>query len=266
MVEIRSLARDLRAEPWRLGLLHSSQRHRILWITQGQGRVILNAERRGIGTNNFLFVPSGMSFALDAGPKIKGHLVNLTRTDPAPWPNTGLLLRTRDVRQQSEIIALFDALMREQSGGRTLRDEAMAAQARLMSIWLRRQVAEMGEAPEKSSAAQRLIAAFLTDLERLYPTGAPMADYAERLDVTPTHLSRVCKAELGRTAADLITERTLHAARDLLETTRHPAKTIATGLGFGSPAYFSRFIHAHTGASPRALRARATRSIAARPL
>ena len=260
MVEIRSLGKDLRSAPWRLGLLHSSLDHRILWITHGQGRVILNAERRGIGINNFIFVPAGLSFALDTNPQTTGHLLHLRREDPAAWPGTGQLLRTRDVRHQGEIIALLDALSREQESGRDFGEEAMAAHATLISVWLRRRLADEGPPPENSSAARRLIAAFLADVERLYPSGAPMADYARRLDVTATHLSRVCKAELGRSAADLLTERTLHAARHMLETTAMPAKTVAASLGFGSPAYFSRFMHAHTGKTPKALRARASGS------
>ncbi len=257
MVEIRSLGRELRSAPWRLNLLHSMPAHRVLWISQGQGRIILNAERRGVGTNNFLFIPAGHCFALDTGPQMTGHLVMLGPDDTAPWPRTAHLLRTRDVRHQGEVVAHFDAMAREQSGAQEHSEEAMAAQACLLSVWLRRRIAEEGAPPEQSSAAQRLIAAFLADLERLHASGAPMADYAERLDVTATHLSRVCKTALGRSAADLITDRTLHAARQLLETTHHPVGTIATGLGFGSPAYFSRFIHAHTGMSPKALRARA---------
>jgi AraC family transcriptional activator of pobA len=262
-VEIGSLARDLRIAPWRLGLLHSAPEHRILWITQGQGRVILNSERRGVGTNNFLFIPAKLPFAFEAGAQTTGHVVRIPGDDPAAWPTSCHLLRTRDVRHQGEVISLFEALSREHSGSREHREEAMAAHLRLISIWLRRQLAHEPQPAEKSSASQRLIAAFLTDLERLYPTGTTMAEYAERLDVTGTHLSRVCKSELGKSAADLITERTLHAARDMLETTGHPAKAIADGLGFGSPAYFSRFIHTHTGLSPKALRTRAAGPVTA---
>lgn len=263
MTEIRSLGRVLRAANWRLALLHSAPDHRILWITQGQGRVILNAQRRGVGTHNFLYIPAGEPFALDTGPQTTGHMVHLSPDDPAPWPGTAYLLRTRDVRQQGEVMAHLDALGREQAAALDHRAEAMTAQARLISVWLRRRLAADGEPVETCSAAQRLIAAFMADLERLYPTGTPMADYAERLDVTATHLSRVCKSELGRSAADLITERMLHAARDMLETTTHPARTIADDLGFGSPAYFSRFILSHTGASPRAIRLRAAGQLGA---
>jgi AraC family transcriptional activator of pobA len=81
-----------------------------------------------------------------------------------------------------------------------------------------------------------------------------MADLAQDLGVTPTHLSRVCKDIAGQTAADLLTERLLHAARDRVERTDLPFQVIAAELGFGSAAYFTRFLHAHTRMSPTNLR------------
>ena len=81
-----------------------------------------------------------------------------------------------------------------------------------------------------------------------------MATYAEALDVTPTHLSRAVKAATGKTAADILTERVVHAARDLLMTSNHSAQDIARHLGFGSAAYFTRYIQQHTGLPPSKLR------------
>jgi AraC family transcriptional activator of pobA len=91
-----------------------------------------------------------------------------------------------------------------------------------------------------------------------YRSGAPMAHYAEALGVTPTHLTRTLKAATGHSAADLLTERTLHAARSLLAETRQPAQDIARHLGFGSAAYFTRFIQQHTGVTPGKLRRKVT--------
>ena len=81
-----------------------------------------------------------------------------------------------------------------------------------------------------------------------------MADHADALRVTPTHLTRACKAATGKTAADLLTERILYEARVLLVTTRVPAQDIARFLGFGSAAYFTRFILHHTQSTPTGLR------------
>lgn len=56
------------------------------------------------------------------------------------------------------------------------------------------------------------------------------------------------------TAADILTQRTLHAARNKVEYSSLPFQVIAAELGFGSAAYFTRFVQNHTGHSPTALR------------
>jgi AraC family transcriptional activator of pobA len=43
----------------------------------------------------------------------------------------------------------------------------------------------------------------------------------------------------------------------LLEETKEPAQNIARFLGFGSAAYFTRFIQQHTGQTPSKLRGHA---------
>ena len=96
--------------------------------------------------------------------------------------------------------------------------------------------------------------AYCARLVGTYATGVTMADHAAALGVTPTHLSRVCKAQTGRTAADLQTERVLHAARSGLIESRNPVQDIARALGFGSAAYFTRFVQHHTQQTPTALR------------
>ena len=82
-------------------------------------------------------------------------------------------------------------------------------------------------APARRNAAARLSARFCALLAQRFRTGAPMADYAADLDVTPTHLTRAVKAATGKTAADLLTERVLHEARMLLAKHAHPARQIA---------------------------------------
>ena len=105
-----------------------------------------------------------------------------------------------------------------------------------------------------SSAAQRLAMAYCALIERDYTTGKPMSAYARTLGVTPTHLTRACRSSAGLTASELLTGRIVHAVRELLETTDHPANRVASMLGFRSAAYFSRFVLQHTGQTPTGLR------------
>ena len=110
------------------------------------------------------------------------------------------------------------------------------------------------EVMPEPTAAQRLAMAYAALVERDYTSGKPMAEYARALGVTPTHLTRACRASAGLTASELLTGRIVHALRELLETTDHPVNRVAAMLGFRSAAYFSRFVLQHTGQTPSALR------------
>lgn len=252
--ELTSLSQTMRATPWRLRLLHAEPAHRLIHLSHGQGRALLGTRPRGLGANSVLFIPAGQSFAFDTGPTCTGHLLTFSVPNAIKLPASSHLIKLPTISEQAELTALMDALRQEAEGERELRDEALDAHLKLTAIWIRRHLPHEDTEDPASTASDRLLAAFLDDLERLHASGSTMADYATRLDVTPTHLSRVCKSQLGKSAADLIVERSLHASRLLLSATTLPAQGIAKELGFGSAAYFSRFILKHTGMSPRALR------------
>ncbi|WP_375266973.1 helix-turn-helix domain-containing protein [Planktotalea sp.] len=56
------------------------------------------------------------------------------------------------------------------------------------------------------------------------------------------------------TAADSLTQHSLQRARRMIEDDGMKAVDIAKQLGFSTPAYFTRFIKTHTGATPSELR------------
>ena len=80
-------------------------------------------------------------------------------------------------------------------------------------------------------------------------------DLADRLGVTPSTLTRACRAVTGRSPADLIHERLLAEARRLLCLGSRNVSGVAYALGF-EPAYFSRFFRRHEGVSPAAYQRR----------
>ena len=143
--------------------------------------------------------------------------------------------------------------MREQAAPAPLWQRAVHAHCELVAITLYRQP-NPPAAEKRPTAARRLCRAYCLRIAALQGVQASMADHATALKVTPTHLTRVCKSETGKTAAALLTERQLHAARTLLITSDLPIRDIAAQLGFGSAAYFTRFISQHTGQTPSTLR------------
>ena len=253
-IRICTLAQLSGGQDWRLQLAHDRPDHLLIWVTRGQGRMLFDGLRRGLGAHNALWIPAGTLFALDLGRQAIGQAVIIPDGTPLRLPEIPRHLRIRDVQVQSELTTLIESAQREQTQGRTLHQDALEAHAALMSVWLRRQIMLEEHVPDPRNAAGRLAKRFCDMVPNHYRSGAPMADYAVALDVTPTHLTRTLKSATGLSAAELLTERSLHAARVLLTETQQPAQAIAQFLGFGSAAYFTRFIQHHTGMTPGKLR------------
>ena len=260
-ITMRTLAQLTRGGEWQLDLMHDRSVHLLIWITRGQGLALIDGARRGVGTHNALFVPAGTTMAVELGRQSSGQALIIPDSTELRLPGQAHHLRIRDVSAQSEIGLILEGLQREQTNGRPLVSEAMEAHTSLLSIWLRRQLGLDEHMPTRANAATRLCRAFCRRVSAEFRSGAPMADYAEALGVTPTHLTRVCRASAGKTAADLLTQRILYEARHLLSTEKTQIQDVARYLGFGSAAYFTRFMQHHTGQSPSALRKGAAKSI-----
>ena len=250
-----TIAQLMQSQPWRLELTHDRPHHLLLWVTRGQGRATVMGVRRGVGAHNALFIPAGTLMSFTLAPQSFGQAVLFPPGMGLNWPKIPAHLRVRDVRFQAEFTGLIDSLQHELASKLRHRDEALNAQVALMSVWFRRQFDET-RVPDPNTPSQALVMKFASLVSRDYATGRSMSDLAEELGVTPTHLTRTCRANCGKTAADLLTERLLYQSRILLGTHGPTARDISEYLGFGSPAYFSRFILQHTGKTPGQLRAR----------
>lgn len=263
-----TLAQLSRGAQWRLDLSHPAESTVMIWITKGQGRATIRGIRRGIGTHNLLFIPRGCLMSLWPGPQGFGQAVLLPAEAQAGLglPGDPVHLRIRDVAAQAEFTALLEGMQREQQYARPFQDEALEAHARLMGIWMRRHMGVDDDMPARG-AADRLVRAYAALIERDLLTARSVADYAEELGVTPTHLTRSCREAAGCTAANLLTQARLHAARSLLARGDIAVQDVASHMGFSSAAYFTRFIRRHTGKNPSALRGaeEATGPASARP-
>lgn len=249
-----SYALMAQSAPWRYSLLHDQPNNVLLWITRGQGVVTVNGVRRGISMHNALFLPAGTLFAFDLPKTVQALMIQSSAGLTNRMPREPLLLRVRDGLAQAELTGHIDTMSRETLQNRPLLNDALQAYANLVAIWLHRQVQAGAVDIPKDTAAARLTRRFAQHVARGYHNPMTIADYAKALDVTPTHLTRVCRTSCGKTAADILAERKMHAAWMALTTSGQPIKGIASGLGFSSAAYFTRFVQVQTGKTPSALR------------
>ena len=78
--------------------------------------------------------------------------------------------------------------------------------------------------------------------------------YAEMLHISPNHLTRLCKEEIGLTPGEVIRRRILLEAKRMLHYTSLSVKEIAEKLGFESNSYFVTFFKKDLGMTPEQFR------------
>ncbi len=255
---VHPLQRLAQGGRWRTEAMRSYSQPLLYWFTRGQGRITVQGVTRGYGPHNAVFLPPDTMHGFDMAGQVFGTALFFPKGTNLDLPEDALHLRLRDAQQQAEMALQIESILEElESAGS---DEETRAALRhhvgLLSVWMRRQArSQQGEteaSPER--AADRLAAAYTALLERDFRTGKGVADYAAELGVTPTHLSRSCKATCGRPASALLQDRLHYEARRMLRETRMPIKDVATELGFRSAAYFTRAFQHRTGVTPSVFR------------
>jgi AraC-like DNA-binding protein len=81
-----------------------------------------------------------------------------------------------------------------------------------------------------------------------------LADAAAAAFLSPNYLAHLLKKETGRTFTELVTERRLEFAQELLTHSSQRIASIAHASGFVDEAYFSRRFRQRFGQTPRAFR------------
>jgi AraC-like DNA-binding protein len=86
--------------------------------------------------------------------------------------------------------------------------------------------------------------------------GEPMSldDAAAAAMLSPNYLAHLLKKQTGRTFTELVTERRLERAKELLLTSNARIGDIARQCGFGDAVYFSRRFRLRNGVTPRQFR------------
>lgn len=109
--------------------------------------------------------------------------------------------------------------------------------------------------PKGSHLATRgLVQRFRGLVERDFAQRHRVSDYASELGVSPGHLNALCRTQLRQSASARIHGRLALEARRLLLYSDLTVAQVADRLGFGDPAYFSRFFRREAGRAPSEFR------------
>ncbi|WP_417942459.1 AraC family transcriptional regulator [Flavobacterium sp. RS13.1] len=98
------------------------------------------------------------------------------------------------------------------------------------------------------------ISAFEKLLEQHFKEEKSPSFYADKLNITLKHLSRICNEILQKTATEVIMDRVILEIKRMLTDKQLAVNEVASAIGYDDYSYFSRVFKKHTGVSPTAFR------------
>lgn len=243
---------------WTLAVHRHARLHQVLLIERGGGEATLDGRVVPLKPMQIVNVPVGHVHGFRFVPGTQGWVLTIAAEilDEALLAAEGLrgvLSRSAVVRGTPQVRATMKQIFAEHAARDFGRAHVLRAlSAAMIGLVARALTSESGSSGNSES---NLFRRFEALLEQHHLERWTVADYANTLAITPTHLNRVTRAATGDTASHLILNRLIREARRNLVYTNLPVSTIAYALGFEDPAYFSRVYTAATGLSPRAFRA-----------
>lgn len=242
----------------------------LLFLKAGQARVRADDDTLDMQAGQVLLVPQMCIHGFSFAPHAQGHVLTLAypllaRVGGAA-SETLLGLRKpylhdlpggeegEDMRMH---FATMDREYRQAASHRGLLLEALLAS---MLAWLARQIAPPAPQPSQLCNAARgpqHVGRFCQLIEAEYRTQHAVSWYADRLGISPAHLNALCRQASQQSALELIHERLLLEARRSLAYSARSISEVSYALGYGDPAYFTRFFKQRVGLSPKAFRTRA---------
>jgi AraC family transcriptional regulator, transcriptional activator of pobA len=243
---------------WTLAAHRHARLHQVLLIERGGGEATLEGRIVPLKPMQIVNVPVGHVHGFRFVPDTQGWVLTIAAEilDEALLVSEGLrsaLSQSAVVRGTPQIRTTMKQIFAEHAARNFGRAHVLRALSAAVIGLLAREL--NGKSSGNGSPDSDLFRRFEALLERHHLERWSVADYANALSVTPTHLNRITRAATGDTASHLILNRLIREARRNLVYTNLPVSTIAYALGFEDPAYFSRVYAAATGLSPRAFRA-----------
>lgn len=106
----------------------------------------------------------------------------------------------------------------------------------------------------KKSRRDEIFAQFMHLVVENFKQDRSVLFYADKMCLTPKHLSSAIKQVSGQTAGEWIDNYVILAAKVLLKSTAKNIQEISSELNFANQSFFGKYFKQHTGISPREYR------------
>ena len=262
-LHLEALSDRSRPNNWNIRTHAHVQLSHIFHLTGGGGVMTAEERHHAFKAPCALLVPAGVAHGFRFEPETEGRVLTISH----PYLRELALRETCFVSLFDAPAALpllpgalepsLDALSRELNWIAAGHGAAVEAHLLCILVACARALEQAQAVPDAGPGRQAsLVARFREAIERHYRDGMPLARYAALLGVSEKQLRSACLRIARQPPSRMIESRILLEAKRALLYSNMTVAEAAYHLGFGDPAYFSRFFAKAVGKSPRAFRAR----------
>lgn len=226
---------------------------RILLVTAGTVLLRLNMQPCQVEKGTALIIPE--NYYMEVMEVSADYNAQIATFGGIPMPFKHWAKVSVDDDDQQRVGSYFDLLWMVANSPtcqqKTIDSLLSALLSDLHSLADQTDVSCLAKAP---TAAEQLMLRFFDLLAESDGTVRSVKAFADRLCVSPNHLSAVVKQQSGQTVMQLLNAHTVLHAKILLRHSTLPLADIADRLGFENPPAFSRFFKRETGVTAGSVR------------
>lgn len=223
--------------------------------------VQLDDVRYHLNGDHLILIPTGTVHSFIFEPNIKGYVVSVNEELLSTMASSGESADILEVTQQPQVLSFRDhhqikrfvnyiKLIREELSFTEPQQSWVIGQLiQLLFVTVKRQQHLHALSDSEKGREAKILLSFKHLIEQHYLEHLSVGQYAQRLHVSVSTLSRLCQSRLDHTPKAIIHERLLSEAKRRLIYTQQNVVDIAYTLGFKDPGYFSRFFKNMVGTS-----------------
>ncbi len=228
----------------------------ITYILQGDGHIAVDDRHYDVGPNDCLFIRPGwfhQSFK-EHGKHFEVLLVKFSARTPEAMRAVPNIPAVLSISNQGSMVSamerLLAAFLTDPSPDNWLTRFRLAETLLLLD----REGALLRTDSSVETKLQRSIQAAMNYISLRYAETIQVEELARLAHLSPSHFTATFRKVTGTSPIEMLLQRRLHHARELLRTSTFSIGQIAEVCGFHSPHYFARVFSKREGLSPRAYR------------
>lgn len=234
------------------GYRHYHDTFEIYYLESGHCRYFIDSKCYDVDAGDIVLIPEGVIHHTTYRDEYHSRkLINCSNSyipssvaDRMP----SMLYLYRNTSISTDIKQIFQNIEEEYYLSDAYSKEAVAAHVRLLFYLLAR---NENQYPSASTVSEYVSSA-LEMLLRDFTENITLSGVAERISISPEHLSRIFKKETGFGFSEYLTILRLKKAEEMLKSdTRTSIAEVAYACGFNDSNYFSERFKANYGSSPK---------------